>query len=246
MKINEWMSGLKTHSSFADRTLISKQKGWFHTNIYHNLCRVPKESVLSQPTALAHVHITHKRCLLSGCVWMGVYVRGNWTICVLLWVRERWVKMRKNNLHPNSILGGCAVRKLNMTQESTNRMSIHRLHSEGSLSFALGLRTQWDKLELPTQNLNTSQLLLNVPEWIHQTYSNAFLHVANRKLLTMPYKSSDPCEVLHTKDRRNRTCSVLTVWIAESSFSGHTQTFIGPLSWQYHIVIELEDYKSAM
>ena len=52
------MNGWKTHSSFADRTVIIQQKGWFHTSIFHDLCRVPEESVLLQPTALAHVHIT--------------------------------------------------------------------------------------------------------------------------------------------------------------------------------------------
>lgn len=56
------------------------------------------------------------------------------------------------------------------------------------------------RLELPTQNLNPSQLLLNIPEWIHQTHSDGFfLHVANRKLLMMPSKSSDPRVVLHTE-----------------------------------------------
>lgn len=123
MKISEWMNGCKIHSSFADRTAIIKQKGWFHTNIEH-LCSVPEESVLSQPTVLADVHIIHKR-YLSGCVWMGVYVGGNLTICVLIWVRERWVKMRKNNLHPNTIFEGCAIRKLNMTQESIKWNSIY-------------------------------------------------------------------------------------------------------------------------
>lgn len=150
----------------------------------------------------------HKRCLFLGCVWMGVYVGGNWTICLLLWVRKRWVKMR-NNLPCTSIFQGwgggdgmCSHKTQHNSRNYKAKVHIHQHYSKGLLSCVLGLRNQWDS--------NYPRRFWILPSCCKMSPSGYIKHIlmfpsarskqetANDALKILLQKTADPCEVLHT------------------------------------------------